>query len=77
MLLGKRILQRCFLGKVVVSSKAAARTFVFFSAGFLSYDSISKKTRVISIPSMEETMLLISYIYVKTNFTHLFFYYKL
>ena len=26
----------------MVFSKAAARTFVFFSAGFLSYDSISK-----------------------------------
>ena len=51
----------------MVSSKAAARGIVFFSAGFLSYDSISK-ARVISIPNMEETMLLISYIYVKDVF---------
>jgi len=31
MLLGKIILQRCFLGKVMVSSEAAARDFVFLS----------------------------------------------
>ena len=42
MLLGERFLQRCFLGKVMVSSKAAARGIVFSQLDFFLMTNFRK-----------------------------------
>ena len=75
MLLGKRILQRCFLGKEMVSSKAAARDFVFSQLDFFLMSQFRKNEGHFN--SKHGGNYAVDIVHVKTIFTHFFFYYKL